>query len=63
MSSLLSIIGLTELTRKAKKLTATVDRPLEIYTALVVAYYEMLYSVGVKSLNRFHSFQKGGVTV
>lgn len=38
MSSLLSIIGLGELTRKANELTVTVYRPLEIYTVLVFEY-------------------------
>jgi ABC-type amino acid transport system permease subunit len=68
MSSLLSIIGLPELTRKANELTVTVYRPLEIYAVLVGAYlviiwYERVYSVRVKSLDRFHSFQIRGVTV
>ncbi len=38
MSSLVSIIGLQELTRRANELTVTVYRPLEIYTVLVVEY-------------------------
>lgn len=38
MSSLVSIIGLQELTRRANELTVTVYRPLEIYTILVVEY-------------------------
>ena len=38
MSSLVSVIGLEELTRKANELTVTVYRPLEIYTVLVVEY-------------------------
>jgi len=38
MSSLVSIIGLQELTRRANELTVTVYRPLEIYTLLVVEY-------------------------
>ena len=38
MSSLLSIIGLQELTPKANELTVTVYRPLEIYTVLVLEY-------------------------
>ena len=68
MSSRLSIIGLTELARKANELTATVYRLLEIYTVLVgeylvIIWYEMVYSVRVKSLNRFHSFQIRGVAV
>ena len=38
MSSLVSVIGLQELTRWANELTVTVYRPLEIYTVLVVEY-------------------------
>jgi len=38
MSSLVSVIGLQELTRRANELTVTVYRPLEIYTVLVVEY-------------------------
>lgn len=38
MSSLVSIIGLQELTRKANELSVTVYRPLEIYTVLVCEY-------------------------
>ncbi|UCD81055.1 MAG: amino acid ABC transporter permease [Desulfobacterales bacterium] len=45
MSSLLSIIGLQELTRKANELTVTVYRPLEIYTVLVVEYLILILIV------------------
>jgi polar amino acid transport system permease protein len=45
MSSLLSIIGLQELTRKANELTVTVYRPLEIYTVLVVEYLVLILIV------------------
>jgi His/Glu/Gln/Arg/opine family amino acid ABC transporter permease subunit len=38
MSSLVSVIGLQELTRRANELNVTEYRPLEIYTALVVEY-------------------------
>ena len=38
MSSLVSIIGLADLTRKANELVVTVYRPLEIYTFLVIEY-------------------------
>ena len=38
MSSLASIIGLAELTRKANELVVSVYRPLEIYTFLVLEY-------------------------
>jgi polar amino acid transport system permease protein len=42
MSSLVSIIGLGELTRKANELTVTVYRPLEIYTVLVFEYLVLI---------------------
>jgi len=45
MSSLLSIIGLPELTRKANELTVTVYRPLEIYTVLVLEYLLLILIV------------------
>jgi polar amino acid transport system permease protein len=45
MSSLLSIIGLGELTRKANELTVTVYRPLEIYTVLVFEYLILILFV------------------
>jgi len=38
MSSLMSIIGLADLTRKANELIVTVYRPLEIYSFLVLEY-------------------------
>ena len=38
MSSLVSIVGLADLTRKANELVVTVYRPLEIYTFLVLEY-------------------------
>ena len=45
MSSLLSIIGLQELTRKANELSVTVYRPLEIYTVLVLEYLALILIV------------------
>jgi len=45
MSSLLSIIGLQELTRKANELKETVYRPLEIYTVLVLEYLILILMV------------------
>ena len=45
MSSLLSIIGLLELTRKANELSVTVYRPLEIYTVLVLEYLTLILVV------------------
>ena len=38
MSSLVSIIGLADLTRKANELVVSVYRPLEVYTFLVLEY-------------------------
>ena len=38
MSSLISVVGLQELTRRANELTLVEYRPLEIYTALVIEY-------------------------
>jgi polar amino acid transport system permease protein len=38
MSSLVSVIGLQELTRRANELNVTEYRPLEIYSALVLEY-------------------------
>ena len=38
MSSLVSIIGLADLTRNANELVVSVYRPLEIYTFLVFEY-------------------------
>ena len=38
MSSLVSIIGLADLTRKANELVVSVYRPLEIYSFLVIEY-------------------------
>jgi polar amino acid transport system permease protein len=45
MSSLLSIIGLQELTRRANELTVTVYRPLEIYMVLVLEYLILILIV------------------
>ena len=42
MSSLVSIIGLADLTRKANELVVTVYRPLEIYTFLVLEYLVLI---------------------
>ena len=38
MSSLVSIVGLADLTRKANELVVSVYRPLEVYTFLVLEY-------------------------
>lgn len=45
MSSLVSVVGLQELTRKANELTVTVYRPLEIYTILVIEYLLLILVV------------------
>lgn len=42
MSSILSIIGFQELTRRANELTVTEYRPLEIYTFLVAEYLALI---------------------
>tara|TARA_Y100001970_G_scaffold283621_1_gene399271 strand:- start:842 stop:1588 length:747 start_codon:yes stop_codon:yes gene_type:complete len=42
MSSLVSIIGLADLTRKANELVVTVYRPLEIYSFLVLEYLVLI---------------------
>jgi His/Glu/Gln/Arg/opine family amino acid ABC transporter permease subunit len=42
MSSILSIIGFQELTRRANELTVTEYRPLEIYTFLVLEYLALI---------------------
>ncbi len=54
MSSLVSVIGMQELTRKANELVVTEYRPLEIYTALVIEYLVLILivSAGVRWLER-----------
>lgn len=54
MSSLVSVIGLQELTRRANELNVTEYRPLEIYTALVLEYLLLilLTSWGVRRLEK-----------
>ncbi|NDH71177.1 MAG: amino acid ABC transporter permease [Rhodobacteraceae bacterium] len=54
MSSLVSVIGMQELTRKANELVVTEYRPLEIYTILVLEYLVliMIVSAGVRWLER-----------
>ena len=53
-SSLLSVIGLTELTRRANELVVTEYRPLEIYTFLVLEYLVLILVVAsiIRSLER-----------
>jgi polar amino acid transport system permease protein len=45
MSSLVSVIGMQELTRKANELIVTEYRPLEIYTILVLEYLVLILLV------------------
>jgi len=54
MSSLVSVIGFQELTRRANELTLTEFRPLEIYTFLVLEYLVLilLVSWGVRAMER-----------
>lgn len=54
MSSLVSVIGMQELTRKANELVVTEYRPLEIYTVLVLEYLVLILvvSAGVHRLER-----------
>ena len=42
MSSLVSVIGMQELTRKANELVVTEYRPLEIYSFLVLEYLVLI---------------------
>ncbi len=54
MSSLVSVIGMGELTRKANELVVTEYRPLEIYTILVIEYLVLILivSAAVRWLER-----------
>ena len=54
MSSLVSVIGMQELTRRANELVVTEYRPLEIYTVLVLEYLALilLVSSGVRWVER-----------
>ena len=54
MSSLVSIIGIGDLTRKANELVVTTYRPLEIYTFLIVEYLVLILIVSffVRKLER-----------
>ena len=45
MSSLVSIIGIADLTRKANELVTTTYRPLEIYTFLILEYLILILVV------------------
>lgn len=54
MSSLVSVIGMQELTRRANELVVTEYRPLEIYSVLVLEYLVLILvvSAGVRWLER-----------
>lgn len=54
MSSLVSVIGMEELTRRANELVTSEYRPLEIYTVLILEYLVLilLVSAGVRWLER-----------
>ena len=54
MSSLVSIIGMQELTRRANELVVTEYRPLEIYSVLVLEYLALILivSYGVRRLEK-----------
>lgn len=57
MSSLVSVIGMEELTRRANELVTSQYRPLEIYTVLVIEYLILILvvSAGVRWLERRYS--------
>lgn len=61
MSSLVSVIGMQELTRKANELVVSEYRPLEIYTILVLEYLVLILivSAGVRWLERRMSAAEG----
>lgn len=54
MSSLVSVIGMQDLTRRANELVVSEYRPLEIYTVLVLEYLVLILvvSAGVRWLER-----------
>lgn len=61
MSSLVSVIGMQELTRRANELVVTEYRPLEIYTILVIEYLVLILfvSAAVRTLeNRLNAADK-----
>ena len=60
MSSLVSVIGMTELTRRANELVVSQYRPLEIYTFLVLEYFLLIVIVsqGVRWME--HRMQRAG---
>jgi len=61
MSSLVSVIGMEELTRRANELVTSQYRPLEIYSVLILEYLLLilLVSAGVRWLERRMSQRDG----
>jgi len=57
MSSLVSVIGMQELTRKANELVVTEYRPLEIYTILLLEYLALILIVSA-IVRRFETKMK-----
>ena len=57
MSSLVSVIGMEELTRRANELVVTEYRPLEIYTVLVLEYLVLI--LGVSAAVRWFEMRMG----
>ena len=57
MSSLVSVIGMQELTRKANELVVTEYRPLEIYTILLLEYLVLILIVSA-IVRRFENKMK-----
>ena len=64
MSSLVSVIGMQELTRKANELVVTEYRPLEVYTVLVLEYLVLILivSAGVRWLETAHADRRAAVS-
>ncbi|GHB45481.1 amino acid ABC transporter permease [Pseudovibrio japonicus] len=60
MSSLVSVIGLQDLTRRANELVVTEYRPLEIYSVLVLEYLVLILIVsqGVRWLERRYKAER-----
>ena len=59
MSSIVSIIGIADLTRKANELVTTTYRPLEIYTFLILEYLVLILIVSyyVRKLEKRLKYQ------
>lgn len=61
MSSLVSVIGMEELTRRANEMVTAEYRPLETYTILILEYLVLILilSAGVRRLERRLAFKDG----